>query len=484
MPSAKSLLLCLSMLSLVMRVNADESDPIEASIDRGAYREAEASLREQIGDPHAPVVSPAAIRLEVLRRTRLDYSLSRDEALTELRRAIPDTSEEDFDRWSNSGDLQHRVIDGEPRYFRKGVRNLFLINNEARARRQATKSTGESNGRRSFDMTSHVRGLVREADGASERLIHPLRHRVKYELWVREGNPRLKPGAEVRAWLPFPQAYGQQGTVNRLASSPTLVEVAANGAAHRSAYFEQTIDAEGTPPRFTIEYEFTTHADCPKLDPERVEPYDTLSETYRRYTAERPPHITFTPEVERLVGEIVGEETNPLEKARRVFRWVSNNLPWIGEMEYSIIPSLSAKGLAARRGDCGVQGMTFITLCRAAGVPARWQSGWQLRPDETNMHDWAEFYVEPWGWLPADASYGVRDDADPRVRDFFCGRMDPYRMIVNLDYARPLTPTKTSFRSEPNDFQRGEIEIDGHNLYFNEWRYRFQAQSTPVDPAE
>jgi nicotinamidase-related amidase len=47
-------------------------------------------------------------------------------------------------------------------------------------------------------------------------------------------------------------------------------------------------------------------------------------------------------------------------------------------------------------------------LCRAAGVPARWQSGWQTKPGDWNMHDWSEFYVEPWGWLPADASYGVR----------------------------------------------------------------------------
>jgi hypothetical protein len=58
--------------------------------------------------------------------------------------------------------------------------------------------------------------------------------------------------------------------------------------------------------------------------------------------------------------------------------------------------------------------------------------------------------------------------------------MDPYRLIVNLDYAQPLDPPKTSFRSEPNDFQRGEIEIDGHNLYFDEWDYKFQVETTPL----
>jgi hypothetical protein len=55
---------------------------------------------------------------------------------------------------------------------------------------------------------------------------------------------------------------------------------------------------------------------------------------------------------------------------------------------------------------------------------------------------------------------------------------------VNLDYARPLEPPKTSFRSEPNDFQRGEIEIDGHNLYFDEWDYTFRVETVSVVRAE
>ena len=130
-------------------------------------------------------------------------------------------------------------------------------------------------------------------------------------------------------------------------------------------------------------------------------------------------------------------------------------------MEYSTIANLSAKGIAAREGDCGVQGMSFVTLCRAAGVPARWQSGWQTKPDRWNMHDWSEFYVEPWGWLPADASYGLQEHEDVRVREFFCGNLDPYRLIVNLDYGRELHPPKHSFRSEPMIFNGARSRSTG-----------------------
>jgi hypothetical protein len=85
------------------------------------------------------------------------------------------------------------------------------------------------------------------------------------------------------------------------------------------------------------------------------------------------------------------------------------------------------------------------------------------------MHDWAEIYLAPWGWLPADASYGVQKSDDPRIADFYCGHQDSYRMIVNLDWGRELFPPKNSLRSDPSDFQRGEVEVDGKNLYYDHW---------------
>ena len=366
------------------------------------------------------------------------------------------------------------MIDGSPRYFRRAVSNLYRFNDDARMRRQ-TAPTGKR-----FDLTSHIAELVELSAAADGPTLYPIRQRVRYRIAVKPECPGVRRGAVVRAWLPFPQEYRQQREVRLLKSTPTHHSIAPNGTPHRSVYFEQTITDTKTPPRFEVEFEYLTSAWVPRLDRATVEPYDTSSELYRRYTAERLPHIALPPSVRRLATNIVGDEGNPLEKARLVFRWVSVNIPWCAEMEYSIIPSLSTKGLAARRGDCGVQGLVFVALCRAAGVPARWQSGWQTQPGSESMHDWSEVYIEPWGWLPADASHGARDHADPRVRDFLCGHADPYRLIVNLDYARELTPTKTSFRSEPNDFQRGEIEIDGRNLYFDEWTYEFEAKSEKI----
>jgi transglutaminase-like putative cysteine protease len=324
-----------------------------------------------------------------------------------------------------------------------------------------------------------VEKIVHDAESFDSPEIYPIKHHVHYELALHAKNPRLKEGAVVRAWLPFPQEYRQQREVKLVSSEPANAVISSPSSPQRTVYFEEKVTDPANAPRFVIDFEYLTSAFAPKLDPEKVKPYDVNGAVYREFTAERPPHIRFTKEVKELSHQIVGDEKNPLKKALLIFHWVSKNVPWCAEQEYSIIPSLSVKGLTARRGDCGVQGTSFITLCRAAGVPARWQSGWQTKPGDLNMHDWSEIYIEPWGWLPADASYGVMKSKDPKVRDYFCGHIDPYRLIVNLDYGRPLDPPKNSFRSEPTDFQRGEVEVDGHNLYFDEWDYKFDVKWTP-----
>jgi hypothetical protein len=453
---------------------SDQDAKVERLIADGKFAEAEKLLKASVTEPDAPITSEPAIQLEVLRRTRHDFPLTSDEVLAQIKKSVPDATQHDVEHWRDAGDLQFRMIDGQPRYFSRAVSNLFRFNKDAK-RRQVNRAVEKK-----FNTIALIEKLVKLSESTDDPQVYPVKHNVKYEMKVKDGHPRVKAGAKVRAWLPFPQEYRQQHDVKLLHSSPAGAKIASAGAPQRSVYFEETITDPSKSPRYAVEFEFITDAYVPNLDPAKVKPYDTHSELYREYTAERKPHIAFTPEVKRLVQEIVGDETNPLEKTRLIFRWISKNMPWCAEMEYSIIPSLSAKGLSARRGDCGVQGTSFITLCRAAGVPARWQSGWQTKPGDWNMHDWSEFYVEPWGWLPADASYGVKEHSDPRVRDFFCGHMDPYRLIVNLDYGRTLDPPKISFRSEPTDFQRGEIEIDGHNLYFDEWKYTFQVDAKPL----
>jgi len=53
---------------------------------------------------------------------------------------------------------------------------------------------------------------------------------------------------------------------------------------------------------------------------------------------------------------------------------------------------------------------------------------------------------------------------------------------VNLDWGRELCPPFPGLRSEPADFQRGEVAVDGRPLYFDSWSSRTAVELRP-EPA-
>ncbi len=154
------------------------------------------------------------------------------------------------------------------------------------------------------------------------------------------------------------------------------------------------------------------------------------------------------------------------------------HVPWTTAREYSTIECLPKYALAVGHGDCGIKSMTFMTLCRYNGIPARWESGWTTDPVK-DMHDWCEIYLAPYGWVPADVTYGMVDSTNNREKWFYLGGIDGLRFFLNTDYNQPLYPAKTFYRSEIVDFQRGEAEWRGGNLYFNQWNWNFNVEQIP-----
>jgi transglutaminase-like putative cysteine protease len=413
--------------------------------------------------------------LEVIRRIRRDYPHGSQKMFDLLRPKIDGLRIEELDAWRKAGELQYRMIDGQVAYFRREPSNLFRFCPDAMGRR-VSQPVDKSDS----VLIEHLVRVIDEARRTGRTEVLPIRHEVHFTLTVPANAAGAKPGSVARAWLPYPQAYRQQSDVELISAGPGKPVVAENGQPHRSLYFEQRVNDPGQPSKFEATYAYTSHAYYPVLDDAKVQPLPA-DFPGDQFLAERPPHWVFSPKLKQTVAQIIGPETNPLAKARKIFHWVDANIRYNAEEEYSIIPSFSEHALARRRGDCGIQASLFITMCRAAGVPARWQSGWQTIPaGNHNMHDWAEIYVAPWGWLPCDPSYGLKRSNDPAVREFYFGHQDAFRMIVNHDIGRPFQPEKKSLRSEPADFQVGEVEIDGRNLFFDQFDSDFAfTQRTP-----
>jgi transglutaminase-like putative cysteine protease len=439
------------------------SDSSAITSARNLVLEGQLAEAEKLLAPLAAKDDIADEGLQVISWIRRDYSLDYEQLLKKIHATLPKARAGDIDRWREQKQFQHRILDGQIRFFRSEPNNLIRFCGEAKAIKGADKPA-------KWKLTDHVARVIKAADERRRPDVVPMRHRMDYTLTVNPNVPGMKKGSTLRVWLPFPQVYRQQSKVYLLSTEPATGQISPEGVPHRCVYFERTVDDPGVPLSFKVSFEYLTTAWCPKLDEAQTK--ITLNgEVLRDYLGERPPHLVFAPELKEAAAEALKEEKseNPLLRARAFFRWISKNIPWNSEEEYGIVPSTVKRGLARRRGDCGIQSMIFIAMCRSAGIPARGQSGWETKRLNNSMHDWSEIHLEPWGWLPVDASYGLQESDDPRVREFYLGHTDSYRLIINTDYGKALWPAKHSVRSEPLDFQRGEVELDGKNLYFSHW---------------
>ena len=180
-------------------------------------------------------------------------------------------------------------------------------------------------------------------------------------------------------------------------------------------------------------------------------------------TSEDRPHIAFTPYLRQLTERVIGELEDPLDRARAIYDYLTQHIDYRYQPPYLLLGPIADDCAHSLRGDCGVMALTFITMCRIAGVPARWQSGLYVAPDSVGPHDWAEFYTPQTGWLNADVSFGSsarRMGEEWRRRHYF-GNLDPWRMVANNRFQAEFEPSFDGMREDPYDNQMGEASVDG-----------------------
>ncbi len=485
-------------------------------LDQGQFQEAVALLSDEarFSSDAERIIRDES--LETIRRIRREFDQTEAELVEAVRKMIDDFSAEDLRRLVAEGGVTYRVIDGEVCYFRREPGVMLRFSDEIKrrkaeweAKRQAEGADAENTSsqpldedRSNFTLNNHLADVthagVDVALSGGSPIVLPHRFEVRYTFTVKpspdQNNPGLmKAGSKLRVWLPFPQAYRQQRDVELVSATidgkpyePYIAPNATNhdgpgpigGSLHRTTYYEFTVEDPAKPITFEQVFAYTTAGHYPVIGEHNTrELTDDERSDFAHHLAERPPHLVFSDEVTSLTKQVVGDETNPYLKAKAIFDWWDANIRWLPEFEYGTIPSFTNLCLQRKRGDCGVQAVTMMAMMRSAGIPARWQSGFTSTPGSENLHDWAEIYLPPHGWVVADPSYGYRKSDDPLVRNFYFGHMDVYRIIVNLDYGQPLDPPKQSLRSEPADFQRGEVECDGVNLYFDDWKWGFKITS-------
>jgi transglutaminase-like putative cysteine protease len=453
----------------------------------GQFAEAAAALRVALERMDLPGPQRAQIEFELerLRRIQLDFPLTESALFSELQKSVRNLTRQEFEAWVQQGRFDSREIDGKRYFMVSSVSNLFFRYPELSARRVPARDQASVE-RHHLEICQQIK------QAASEQHAHyVLPKRFDVTMTVTADADAAPDGETIRAWLPIPRTYPFQGDFTLVSSSSTPKHVDQETSSARSVYLEQTAHQK-RPTEFKIDYTYTGRGVWFDLNPAEVSACNTNDAGLKEFTLETA-HVRFTPEMRALSARIVADETNACLKAKKCYDWISENIKYSFATEYSTIRNISDYCRSHGYGDCGQEGLLFITLCRLNGIPARWQSGWTIFPGGKSNHDWTEIFLAPYGWVPVDPYMGIyatryanslNSGQKQELRDFYFGGLDQYRMIANSDHNQALVPAKQTMRSDDVDFQRGELEWAGHNIYFDKFSFDLKARELPPQPVK
>lgn len=400
------------------------------------------------------------VQKEILRRIPEEYCYNEAQAVARMQGLVRDFTVEEFRQLVREGRVDWRFVEGEKHFLDRFAETLLATHADLAARQidPPVPSVLARERRRVHEQMqregkAEARITLKTSVGMSD---------AAFEKALAAAKAEGRDSVHVRAWLPIPADCPAQSEIELQSFTETPAHIAAPDAPQRTVYWEADLTENR---RFGVQYRYRTtavYADPMGFAPDPVQPdFDT---------GERAPHIVFTPFLRALAAQLTAGVTDPAEKARRIYDYVTLNVRYHYQPAYFVQECLPDRCARDRRGDCGIMALTFITLCRIVGIPARWQSGMSVSPSGVGCHDWAMFYIAPKGWMYADCSFGasMARQGDEELRRHYFGSLDTGRMVANRAFEAPFDPPMCGFRSDPYDNQSGECEADGIGLYGEE----------------
>lgn len=443
---------------------------VDGLMEQGQFAQAEQVMKSLPGKVRRQQAVAIDSLLQVMGRIRKDFTMTPEEGKKLILEKYPQATDAQIENWKHTKALEVMNIDGQEWWFRKSVRNLWLLGKEFALKNKSLNDVSAAT------RLKYFREAMKCAPDVNG--VRDWRHvNITFTLDI---DPDVIPAGETyRMWMPFPFENLRQRNI-KLESS-NLPVTHSMGSKHHTVYAKaKAVKGQPTHFEYTFSYDVAERHISQQDLLALVEPYKHDA-FYRKYTSSELPHIVITGEMQSLAGSIVGEEENPVLAASLIYHWIAQRFPWAGAREYSTLSNIPEYVLAHGHGDCGQVSLLYITLCRAAGIPARWESGYMLHPGEENYHDWGEIYFEGVGWVPTDMSFG-RSTEGTALHDYYATGIDLYRLATNEGTGDQLSPAKKYIRSETVDFQPGEVEWKNGNIYYDHWNSTMRVNEiTPLE---
>lgn len=414
-----------------------------------AYETYEEARKRLLAIGDSEKANTCRIQMHEVEKILIEFPYTKEDALKLLGEHFKDIPQSERNSWFQEGKIDFIISDNKPFYLYDFIANLKYrnpdlmkkdINSLKRAEKFVTKN-------RNLIFKHPDSGYTQRA---WKPYINPVTYLADASLFVpREKLPEI---GLLKLWIPLPIRTGAQDNVRVISITPEeYVKFPPQTDGDIGfVYLEISLDELKKDLRIQLQFEFMHYEQHFLIDPGNVGKYDTDSYLYKQYTRSYN-NTTITPEIRQKAQEIVEDEKNPYLAAKRLYEYI------VERIDYSHMPHASLNVLGIPEsvyvhersyGDCGAQGTYFSALCRSLGIPARTSGGMQLCPGEEGTHFWAEFYLPNYGWIPVDTSIAqianypieLTDDERRTFKNFFFGKQDSYRYIIQKDVDVPLIP--------------------------------------------
>jgi hypothetical protein len=130
-------------------------------------------------------------------------------------------------------------------------------------------------------------------------------------------------------------------------------------------------------------------------------------------------------QIQEIAEGIEGE--TDIDIVKNIYDHVLDNMEYstLGRKDWGAV-----KAVQLGKGDCTEYSDLFVALCRAKGIPARVASGYTVGFGSTSTrHNWAEVYLQEYGWVPFDPTAG--DVENVMLRGMAFSNMRPVYIYVS-----------------------------------------------------
>ena len=289
-------------------------------------------------------------------------------------------------------------------------------------------------------------------------------------------------------WVPYPMSDAFQ-TVSNMAVSGNYEESAIyRDPASETVYLYAAWHNPTAPPKCVMRFHLEQKDRRNTSIKDSSENYPELVQQYLKATAQVPAD---DPEMQAIAKKLVQGKTSTLEKAQAVYDWVIENTFRDPDVKGCGLGNpLRTLNQCQGGGKCADLSSVFVTLARAAGIPARDVYGLRLASPKagdvtSGFHCWAEFYLPGTGWVMADPAdvrkmmlvhnLKLKDAGD--WRKFFWGGDDLFRLVLEKDARGAMLSGAT----KPIDyFMYPAAQVDNKMLnYFDAAGFSYKVEFQP-----